>query len=329
MSTAVIISNMGGPDSLESVAPYLFNIFKDPDIIDIPLPEFLRMRFVRWLAQKRAPESREIYEQIGGKSPLLDITRQQAALLEAELRGEMGDNVTVFPAMRYWHPFIEDVWNKIISAGFTRLVVVTLYPFYSTTTTGSLMNLIAQLNKDQHFSGDNLVLIDRFGSHPLFIRAMADQIMTAVKEKNKAETDPVHLLLSAHSIPMKRIRKGDPYHAEVEAAVAELKSALPPNFTVHNAYQSKLGPIQWLSPATPDMIDELAGAGIRELFAYPLGFVADNSETIYEIGILYGNQAVDKGISGFHRIDALNTHPLFIRTLSEIIIDKSTSTGKE
>jgi len=327
MSTAVMISNMGGPDSLDAVECFLYTIFKDPDIIDIPLPKFLRMRFVEWLAKKRAPESREIYEKIGGKTPLTEITNKQAALLEAELKSSGQTDVKVFTAMRYWYPFIEEVWEQIVKEGFDKLVITTLYPFYSTTTTGSMENLVRELNKNQTFSPENLTIIDRFGSHPGFIAAMASQIEKALKAKGKTDADEVHLLLSAHSIPMKRIRNGDPYREEVEAAVNALKKILPENVVVHHSYQSKLGPIKWLSPATPDKVDELAESGINELFAYPLGFVADNSETVYEIGMLYGDQAVEAGITDFHRIDALNTNPLFIKTLKDIILEKL-DTGK-
>lgn len=320
--TAVIISNMGGPDSLEAVESYLYNIFKDPDIIDIPLPEFLRLRFVRWLARKRAPESREIYEQIGGKTPLTHITVQQAQQLEAELKKNGLDGVGVFAAMRYWDPFIEDVWHRIVEEGYERVLILTLYPFYSTTTTGSMENLVFKLNNDGRFRDEDLIIVDRFGSHPSFISAMVEQITGAFSQNGISAEDPVDLLLSAHSIPMKRIRMGDPYRDEVEAAAEAIRQALPGTVRVHLAYQSKLGPVKWLSPSTPDKIDELAEQGIRELFAYPLGFVADNSETLYEIGILYGNQAIEKGIEKFHRIDALNTSPSFIRTLCELVLEQ-------
>ena len=177
MKVAVIISNMGGPDSLEAVEPYLFNIFSDPDIIDIPLPAPLRKRFVRWVAGKRAPKSIEIYRQIGGRSPLLDITQNQAQLLEATLNWNDAMNFRVFPAMRYWHPFVEDVWNEIASGGFDKLVVLSMYPFYSTTTAGSLVKLVERLNRDGDFSRDDLLIIDRYGDHPAFINAVVEQIL--------------------------------------------------------------------------------------------------------------------------------------------------------
>ena len=130
MRIAVMIVNMGGPDSLEAVGPYLYNIFKDPDIIDIPLPGFLRERFVRWLSEKREPKSRAIFEKIGGKTPLNEITNEQGTLLEAKLN--LSDNIKykVFPAMRYWYPLMTEVWQQIVSEDFKKLIIISLYPYY-------------------------------------------------------------------------------------------------------------------------------------------------------------------------------------------------------
>ncbi|MCK5617871.1 MAG: ferrochelatase, partial [Candidatus Krumholzibacteria bacterium] len=282
MKVAVIISNMGGPDSLEAVEPYLFNIFSDPDIIDIPLPAPLRKRFVRWVAGKRAPKSIEIYRQIGGRSPLLDITQNQAQLLEATLNRNGAMNFRVFPAMRYWHPFVEDVWSEIVSGGFDKLVVLSMYPFYSTTTAGSLVKLVERLNRDGDFSRDDLLIIDRYGDHPAFINAVVEQILRVLVTENIQDRDQIHVLCSAHSIPVRREKKGDPYRAEVERAVEAVRKRLPDNVRLDLAFQSKIGPIKWLEPSTPDKIDELAARDVKELVAYPLGFVADNSETLYE-----------------------------------------------
>ena len=322
MKIAVMISNMGGPDSLAAVEPYLTNIFTDPDIIDIPLPTVLRKPFARWLAQKRGPESREIYHQIGGKTPLLAITQQQATALEARLNATGLAQFKVFPAMRYWHPLTEDVWQAILAEGFDKLVVLTLYPFFSSTTTGSLLRLVARLNAKGAFQPDDLWIIDRFGNHPAFIKAMATQINSWLGDDPDQSLPYLDLLLSAHSIPMRRIKHGDPYRDEIEQAVAALQAQLPPTLRVHLAYQSKIGPVQWLSPATPAKISELAAKGVKNLLVYPLGFVADNSETLYEIGMLYKTQAQQQGIENFVRIDALNTDGLFIEALQTIILEK-------
>ncbi len=312
-----MISNMGGPDSLDAVEPYLYNIFSDPDIIDIPLPGFLRKPLVRWISKKRGPESRHIYEQIGGQTPLTEITEHQAALLQNMLNENGADRFDVFSAMRYWHPFIEDQWEKITGGNFDKVIILSLYPFYSTATGGSLINLINRLNAGKIVADEDLLLIDRFGNHPRFIQAMADDINAALSE----DKDCRDVLFSAHSIPMKRIRQGDPYRDEVEAAAEALRKELPERINFHLSYQSKVGPVQWLSPATDETIKALAEQGVKKLIVYPLGFVADNSETIYEIGILYKNLAHENGITDYKFIKALNTNETFIFGLKEIIHD--------
>lgn len=319
MKTAIILSNMGGPDSLEAVQPYLANIFSDPDIIDIPLPNRWRGRFARWLAKRRSPESREIYRQIGGKSPLTEITVQQTQLLESKLNEQSRDTFAVFAAMRYWHPFIEDVWGQVIARNFERLIVVSLYPFYSKVTSGSLVNLIHRLQERQPFAGEPPHIIDRFGTQSAFIHSMAQQIMRAISAAGKQEGETTDVLLSAHSIPQKLVKNGDPYCDEIGQAVEALRKILPGNIRLHLAFQSKIGPVKWLEPATLDKITALANQEVKELFVYPLGFVADNSETLYEIGMLYKNIALQKGIEKFIRIEALNTDDLFIEALQEMI----------
>ncbi len=310
---------MGGPDCLDDVEPYLRNIFNDPNIIDIPFPGPIRKRFVRWLAGRRGPESREIYRQIGGKSPLLETTRAQAGLLESVLNRSGGSEFKVFTAMRYWSPLVEDVWADMLGGGFDKAVVLSLYPFYSTATGGSLVNLIGRLNKQSGFDQNDLCLIDRFGDHPAFLKAMAEQIRRFLGEHSLADKDTVDLLCSAHSIPVRRVKRGDPYPGEIKQAMENLKVLLPGNVRMHLSFQSKIGPIKWLKPSTPDKIDELAGQGVRELVVYPLGFVADNSETLYELDILYKKHASSRGIDRFLRIDALNTDELFIEALAEVV----------
>ena len=317
MKTAVIISNMGGPHELDAVECYLYNIFIDPDIIDVPLPGFLRKKFIAWFAKKRAPESTEIYRKIGGKTPLTDITNQQAELLEKQLNSKGICEFKVFVAMRYWYPFVEEAWKAVIEQGFKQLIIVTLYPYYSTTTTGSLVSLINRLNAKKTFSDENITIIDRYGDHPLFIKAIAEQINEELKKHFYQD-----LMLSAHSIPMRRIKKGDPYRDEIEKAVALIKKQLPGNINVHLCYQSKVGPIEWLSPQTDETVIKLAEQGGKKLLVYPLGFVADNSETIYEIGMLYKDLALEKGISDFKRIDALNTCSGFIDTLADVVLTR-------
>jgi ferrochelatase len=319
MRIALMISNMGGPDSLDAVEPYLRNIFSDPDIIDIPLPGPIRKRFASWLAGRRAPESRDIYRRIGGRSPLLEITSDQARRLEEKLNGGDGPRYEVMPAMRYWHPLVENVWERIRSGGFDKAVVLSLYPFYSSTTGGSLVNLIGRLNETDGFASGDLCVIDRFGAYPAYLDAMERQIRRFLADSPLAARDEINLLFSAHSIPVRRVKRGDPYRDEIGHAVDALRGRLPGKVRVHLSFQSKIGPVKWLEPSTPDKIRELARRGVRELVVYPLGFVADNSETLYELDILYRDYAREQGIDRFFRIEALNSSDDFVDSLASLV----------
>lgn len=322
MKTAVVIANMGGPDSLDCVEDYLTNVFRDPAIIDIPLPGPLRERFARWLAKKRTPKTVRIFEHIGGKTPLTEITRRQAELLENNLNTAGLGAFRVFPAMRYWHPLLEDVWRDIAGDGFERLIVVSLFPYYSYAMSGSLFDLVKRLNGNGDFTNDNLVLVERFGSHPAFVEAMAADINAALAGLENPDGETTHLILSAHSVPLRSIKKGDPYKDEIEASVNAVKRLLPENVSVHLTYQSKIGPVKWLGPFTTDKIAELAGRGVKRLCVYPLGHVADNSETLYELGMLLRDLAVESGIDSYNRIDALNAGALFIDALTRIVLEE-------
>ncbi|NOX89928.1 MAG: ferrochelatase [Calditrichaeota bacterium] len=321
MKVAVLIANMGGPDSLEAVEPFLYELFNDPDIIDLPLPELIRKPLVRYLAKKRAPKSKQIYEKIGGKTPLLEITENQAKALQSALNDNSDTEFSVYPAMRYWHPSFKEVWQRVMDANFERIVVLSLYPFYSSTTTGSIKNETNRLAEKYSLSEDRLLFIDRYGSHPLFISAIKEQILEKIG--NPRPDDPVHLLFSAHSIPMRRINNGDPYFEEIKRAVNLLQKQLPEDkISIHLSFQSKISPVEWLSPATSEKIMQLGLQGVKKLFVYPLGFVADNSETVYEIGIFYRDLARRKGIKDFVRIEALNARPSFIEALKQIVVER-------
>lgn len=321
MKIAILLANMGGPDSLDAVEPYLVEIFSDPDIIDIPLPEILRKPLVRWLAKKRAPKSRGIYEKLGGQTPLLKITEQQADALEQTLNNGSEHRFEVFPAMRYWHPFMEEVWQKVVQQNFDKIIVLSMYPFYSTTTSGSIQNELQRLTKKYNIAQEKVQFIDRFGTHPLFNKSMVELLKENLAQVSSDE--PQHVLFSAHSIPMKRINNGDPYFDEVKNAVDTLRAYFPEEqVKFYLSFQSKLGPVEWLSPATDNKIEELASQGIKRLFVFPLGFVADNSETVYEIGMLYRDLAREKGIEEYFRIEALNVRPSFIEALKQIVLEK-------
>ena len=328
MKVAVLISNMGGPNSLEAVEPFLFEIFNDSHIIDIALPSFVRRRLARFIARKRKNESIEILRKLGGKTPLHKIMRQQAKALQSALNSQTGDGskFTVWPANRYSHPSLEDVLFSIREEGYERIVVVSMYPFFATSTSGSIAGEIKRLQNKFGISAQTLLYIDRFGNRTAFVRAMAKHIREHIGNEPPVD-EKAHLLLSAHSVPQRHLDKGDPYFEEVRQTVNHLQKELPDWLEVHLAFQSKIGPVKWLEPSSAAKIRQLAMAGIKKLFVYPLGFVADNSETVYEIGMLYRDLALQNGIKEFVRIEALNVRPDFINVLSEVVLEHLAKNG--
>ncbi len=318
--TAVLLVNMGGPDALDDVEPYLQNIFSDPHIFNVPLKGKWRKKFIHWFASGRAPKSRGIYSQIGNKSPLIDITRKQSEKLEKNLNQSSQKKYNVFPAMQYWNPLMEDVW-KSLGENYSKIIVVSLYPYYSTTTTLSIIENAQKLNDTSTIKRE-LKCIDRFGADTLFLEAVLNDIHNAYENALNQQIQYTDILFSAHSIPYNRIKKGDPYEKEIRESVALMKPSLPGNLNVHLSFQSKVGPVKWLSPASSKKIPELAKKGVKNLMVYPLGFVADNSETIYEIDIEYRKLAKDSGIVNYCFIEALNTSDVFIKALKQLILEK-------
>ena len=318
VQVAVMLVNMGAPDSLDSVKPYLFNLFSDAAIIDVPIPGVIRRLLARLLANRRYKKSINIYKQIGGKSPLSEITDVQCQRVESRLNRQYSFRFRVFPTMRYWHPKIEDVWHEVVEQGFSKIVILPLYPFYSITTSQSIFTLIDKLNQGRTAQKSDLMMINSFGNHPQFIEAIIHQIETALE----SYPDIRDILLSAHSIPMKSVKKGDLYLAEITMAFRQLNHHFNGNRRLHLSFQSKLGPLKWLAPSTIDKISEIAAQGVRNLMVYPFGFVSDNSETVYELDIQMKKLALEKGILNYIRVDALNDDDFFIETLHTLIMNK-------
>ncbi len=323
MKVAVLLANMGGPDSLEAVEPFLTQIFSDPHIIDVPLPGFFRRRLARFIARKRREESIEIYRKLGGATPLHPIMRRQAEALQKRLNRQAQNGTTyhVFPANRYGRPSLRTVLETIHNDGYDFWLVLSMYPFFATSTSGSIASELRRLQKKLKIAPNRLHYVDRYGHRPDFIRAMAAHIQEQLAEVLQGK-EPIDLLLSAHSIPRRHLQKGDPYLNEVRSAVEELQKSLPRPVKVHLAFQSKIGPVKWLEPSTEEKIKELAAAGVKRLFVYPLGFVADNSETVYEIGMLYKELALQNGIKEFVRLEALNEQAEFVATLAELVTEE-------
>jgi ferrochelatase len=308
--TAVILLQMGGPDSLESVGPFLYNLFSDRDIIKIG-PAFLQPFIAKRIVKKRAPKSADNYRQIGGKSPLRELTEQQAAALEASL----GDSYRCFVAMRYWHPFAPEALASIEKEEIKRIIAVSLYPHYSRATSGSSFNDLERCLKKCSVPFE-VHSVRQFFDHPLYIKALVEKI-----EKSLAtfpDRSKVQLFFSAHSLPQSFIAEGDPYLDHIQSTVRLVMEQLG-TVSHHLAFQSRAGPVKWLEPSTGDKLKELAAAGHTEILVVPLSFVSDHIETLHEIDIEYREAAEHLGITTFRRMESLNSSPLFIQCLTELV----------
>jgi ferrochelatase len=308
--TAVLLLQMGGPDSLEAVEPFLLNLFSDRDIIRLG-PAFLQPVLARWIARRRAPKVEAQYEKIGGGSPIRELTSAQAHALEEQL----GEGFRCFPAMRYWRPSTIEALAAVKKEGISRLLALPLYPHYSRATTGSSFN---ELRRVLALSGAEFRLstIESFHQHPQYIAALARTLEEGLGFFPEGEE--VTLLFSAHSLPVSFIESGDPYLSQVEETVRLVMERFP-KYRHHLAFQSKAGPVKWLEPATEESIARLAGEGCRNLLMVPVSFVCDHIETLYEIDVTYAALAREKGIAQFHRAPSLNTSPLFIDCLADLV----------
>lgn len=311
--TAIVLLNLGGPDSLDAVEPFLFNLFSDPDIFRLPLGFLTQKPFAWLIARRRAAEARHIYAAIGGKSPLLENTRAQAQALAAALRGDFD----VFVCMRYWHPLTDAVVTELRQQNYTQVLLLPLYPQYSRTTTGSSVNEFQRACARQEYR-PQLRVVRSWHDHPDYLNAIVECIRAEAAKFPDPDPSRIELLFSAHGLPKKIVAQGDPYEQQIEATHAALRARLGwPNTTL--CYQSRVGPLEWLRPYTQDVINEKATAGCRQMLVYPIAFVSDHSETLYELGIQYAQLAKDAGIAHYRVVPALNAHPLLIRALASLV----------
>lgn len=322
----VLLLNLGGPEQIEDVKPFLFNLFSDPEIIRLPFPWLQRP--LAWLiSTSRAKRSQENYQEIGGGSPLRRITEQQAKALEAQLRQRLSD-VSVYIGMRYWYPFTEEAIARIKRDGIEDLVILPLYPQFSISTSGSSFRLLEKLwLEDPSLDRINYTVIPTWYSRPGYVQAMADLIAQELDQLPNPNN--AHVFFSAHGVPVSYVEEaGDPYQREIEHCTELIMKALnrPNKYTL--AYQSRVGPVEWLQPYTEDAISELADQGVETLVVVPISFVSEHIETLQEIDIEYREIAEEAGIKNFCRVPALNTHPGFIADLAAMVTESLESPRK-
>ena len=316
---AVVLMQLGGPDSLEAVEPFLYNLFLDPDIIDFPFANIAREPLARFISSKRSKKVQHHYAKIGGISPILELTNRQAQALEAELQKSV--DARVFVAMRYWHPSTDEAIKEIQNENFGRIILLPLYPQYSKTTSGSSLNEWNRRFRPGHLDSVELKAIRNFHNHPLYVDAVVERINEALSRFSGAIHGNIFLLFSAHGVPQSVIDSGDPYKSQVQETVRLVMQRGGWRSPHLLCWQSKVGPSVWLKPYLHKTIPELAAQGVKNLLVVPIAFVTEHIETLYEINIEAREQAERLGLTHFEMMPALNESPTFIRALADLILN--------
>jgi protoporphyrin/coproporphyrin ferrochelatase len=313
----VLLLNLGGPDKLEDVRPFLYNLFSDPEIIRLPSP--LLQAPLAWLISTlRFKKSQENYKKIGGGSPLRRITEAQGQALRSQLQ-QSGHDVNVYVGMRYWNPFTEEAIAQIKRDKIEELVVLPLYPQFSISTTGSSFRLLDRLwQRDPELQKIKYTVVPSWYDNSGYLQAMANLIATKLDQvKNPSEA---YIFFSAHGVPVSYIEEaGDPYQKEIETCAALIMQKLNRPNPYKLAYQSRVGPVEWLQPYTDVAIVELAEQGVKELVVVPISFVSEHIETLEEIDMEYREIAEHAGIETFARVPAPDTDPAFIQALADVV----------
>lgn len=308
----IVLFQLGGPDTLESIEPFLYNLFCDPDIIDFPFARIGRKALAKVISTTRSRKVQHHYATIGGRSPILPNTERQARALERELRGQ-GIDAHCFIAMRYWHPFTSEAVAQLQADHCDEVVLLPLYPQYSSTTTGSSLN-----EWHRHFHDDLPVhCVETFYRQPEYLDALAEKVNEALgrfPDPHRAE-----IVFSAHSIPMSVIDKGDPYQRQIEETVQLLMERAGWPNPHRLCYQSKVGASKWLQPSLHHTLKALAAERVREVCVVPVAFVSDHVETLGEIDHEARHAAHQLGITQFEMSAGLNDSPKFIHALGQMV----------
>jgi ferrochelatase len=336
LKVGVLLLNLGGPETGDDVEGFLFNLFADPDIIRLPGPlSPLQNLIALFVSKRRAPKSRAAYESIGGGSPILKYSNEQADLLRKSLKERYGLDVKTYIGMRYWYPFTEEALEKIKQDDVNALVIIPLYPQFSISTSGSSLRILQEeFAKNADIYGPPKMVhtvVPSWYDRPGYVKAMADLIQAELDSFTPEEIAsagdvkcPRHVLFSAHGVPRSYIEAGDPYQRQIEECVAKISAALPgeeDGVKIHLSYQSRVGPIEWLRPYTDDILPELGAEGVKNLVVVPISFVSEHIETLEEIDIEYRELALESGIVNWRRCPALNTDTTFIDDMADMVME--------
>lgn len=313
----IILLNMGGPSRPEEVRPFLEEMFRDPDLIQFPFKSLLAPIIIK----RRTPIAQKHYAQIEGGSPLLRMTLAQAEALQDALNTSNIARFKVVAGMRYTNPTIADAVRQALEWKCDEIIGLSMYPQYCKATIGSSILELKRVVSKQP-SSPALKIIDRYYDHPMYIEA----VISVFRQTVGSHGSTPYVIFSAHGVPVRMVKQGDPYVSETEATVNAVAGGL--GLGSHNwslAYQSRVGPVRWIGPSTDNVISELAKRGVKDLVIVPVSFAVDNLETLYDIEIVFTEQAKQAGIERVQRTPALNVIPEYISTLESLVKQATTS----
>ena len=315
MNIAVVLFNLGGPDKLDNVEPFLFNLFNDPAILN--LPSFIRYPLAKLISKRRTPIAKAIYKEMGGSSPIVKLTQDQATSLEQSLnKNEKGFNYRVFIAMRCWHPRASETVKLVKDFNPSEIILLPLYPQYSAATSGSSILEWKEIAKKNNLN-TNTSTICCYPQDINFVKAHAELITKKIDGLKNFK-----LIFSAHGLPEKNIKNGDPYQWQVEQGVKRIVEEInDESIDYILSYQSRVGPLKWIGPSTEEIIVENSKKG-KHLVIVPIAFVSEHSETLVELDIEYEKLAKQNGCKNYTRIEALGVNKYFIESLSNLIFNK-------
>jgi len=320
----VVLLYLGGPDTAEDVLPFLYNLFMDPAVLDLPCGGLMRSWLSRAAATLRCKSVRKEYEAIGGSSPVNRLAKEQAESLEALLNSKQGPAPGVafrtYVAMRYWHPYCEETALRMQQDGINKVVLLPLFPQYSKTTTGSTLAYWQALERQGEIPSWPTTCVVEYAAHPKYVQAVSERIDEALQRFPRRLRDDVPLLFSAYGTPLREMKeRGDPHccliHDTVDRVMAHRRTQRP----YQVAFHGKAGPAEWLTPATSDALNDLARRGHTSVLVVPIALVTEHLETTYVLDIVLREQAAAAGMSYYEVMPALNCHPLFIQGLAEAL----------